>query len=105
MTDALKCPACGRRNPAAAKFCINCGKRLPQGASSHDEKQVVPELSVGQGRTDGTDTRSGPHGPVNKRAANAQESPPAAGASIPRRPSNRCCAGPQTQASRTREEI
>ena len=33
-SSTLRCPSCGHANRAAAKFCEECGKRLPQVAAS-----------------------------------------------------------------------
>jgi class 3 adenylate cyclase/tetratricopeptide (TPR) repeat protein len=38
------CPSCGERNPARAKFCLNCGFRLDVAAAESEERKLVTVL-------------------------------------------------------------
>ena len=40
----MRCPICNYENPADAKFCANCGNRLPERRPSGSERRVVTVL-------------------------------------------------------------
>lgn len=40
----MRCPICNYENPADAKFCANCGNRLPERRSGGSERRVVTVL-------------------------------------------------------------
>lgn len=40
----MRCPICNYENPADAKFCANCGNRLPERRASTSERRVVTVL-------------------------------------------------------------
>ena len=42
----LVCPACGKENPAEARFCLACGTELVAGAPVGEERKVVSVLFV-----------------------------------------------------------
>ena len=49
MSDAeptLVCPACGKENPAEARFCLACGTELVSAAPLGEERKVVSVLFV-----------------------------------------------------------
>ena len=38
----MTCPACGHENPEAAKFCNDCGARLPGAAAAPEPRAYTP---------------------------------------------------------------
>ena len=46
------CPACGRNNPADARFCINCGARMPPPPPPAAQPPAGSWVSVGRTSSD-----------------------------------------------------
>jgi membrane protease subunit (stomatin/prohibitin family) len=43
----VACPSCGHQNPAASKFCSNCGTKMPEDTGKHFCSQCGKEVAPG----------------------------------------------------------